>query len=861
MNKFFKFLTISTILCLLPSASGIKACWDGFEYEQYNFRSWLFHTDLIPMQAINVLSYTSFREDVDWQRNDTWAQCPFDTVFYKQNVSEWQSALTTIAPNQKIIPKDIHTILYNLHPVDYFRQMKKDSLRENTFVRALKSSKPLLDYLNYAKNCEQLMNEYTTWDKVGTNSPEFKKQFDEGQSIVNLTSTHPFVRERTAYQLVKLSHYLGDTAKTMSFYKQFFEKSSTKSWIHGSASYYDAMAHQNPLVRNVLLAYVFETSMDKRELAIKMFELASDTFRNSLAMTRTPQERARMMLIPLMKKQGRTLSDIQKNYQVEPRNHLLPIAIQREINKLENWILTNRFTECVQSSVENRKDSDPVSVTRQEQMLIDARNLKSDLLYFDQVFAFVKTVVTERKQPNMAYWNMAAAHLAFIKKDFATSRQYMAAVKTEKNLSNALQLQVALTELLCNLYAAPRLNAENEAAILKFDGYLQQNQQNIFDYTTFRSQIMRFLSERFIKDGQVAKGMLILSKSNLTYGTVVGIWNKTFYNSLLETDNSQVLTQAIALLERKEHMNDFDHWLVSEPKSYPHHYGYYNESNDFNDSKKMPQKWDISKLKDYLSMIYIKRDELDSAYAVLKTIPEKHWSGYPYSTYMIENPFRYIPYTSRYFGSDSLPKAAFTKTAFVGKLLELKQQLKTDPKKFEENYFLIGTAYYNMTHHGHYWLMSEIFWNPGEESERSDWDEVYYGSKRAAEWFAKGVAQCTKKENAAMCCFMANRCQKQRDTYEYEVKYAKIESDKRPDLKTQKTPLWAILKTRFKDAEQYETKEYWCQHLNQLMDGIQPTEIKKLNSPNKQNNYWYIALCGLVGIGSYGFYRRRRVLR
>jgi hypothetical protein len=861
MNKFFKFLTISSILSVLPNSAGVQACWDGFEYDKYNFRSWLLHTDLIPMQAINVLSYTSFQEDIDWRREDTWARCPFDTVFYTQNVSEWQLALTTLAPNQKIVSKDIHTILYNLHPVDYFRQMKKDSLRENTFVRALKSSKPLLDYLNYAKNCEQLMNVDDPWEYFLRKEPAFKKQLNDGETIVNQSSTHPFVRERTAYQLVKLSHYLGDTTKTMSLYKQFFEKSSNKSWVHGSASYYDAMAHQNPFIRNLLLAYVFETSIDKRETAIKMFELETDTFRISLDMTRSPQERARMMLIPLMKKEGRTLSDIQKNYQVEPRNHLLPIAIQREINKLENWILTNRFTEHTQSSVETRNDSDPVSVTRQEQTLIDARNLKSDLLYFDQVFGFVKTVVTERKQPNMAYWNMAAAHLAFIKKDFAASRQYIAAVKTEKNLSNAIQLQVALTELLSNLYAAPRLNAENEAAILKFDAYLQQNQQNIFDYTTFRSQIMRFLSERFVKDGQVAKGMLILSKSNLTYGTVVGIWNKTFYNSLLETDNSQVLTQAIALLERKEHPNDFDRWLVSEPKSYPHHYGYYNELHDFKDSKKLPQKWNISKLKDYLSMIYVKRDELDSAYAVLKTIPDKHWLGYPYSTYMTENPFRYVAYTSSHFGSDSLPKAAYNKTTFVGKMLELKQQLKTDPKKFEQNYFLLGAAYYNMTHHGNYWLMSEIFWDPGDASEGSVWNEVYYGSKRAAEWFAKGVANCVKKENAAMCCFMANICQDQQDTYEYEVKYAGIDRDKQPDFKTRKTPLWATLKTHFKEAEQYEKNEYWCQHLNELMNGILPAEIKISKSSNKRNNYWYAALCGLAGIGGFAFYRRRRVLR
>ncbi len=805
MNKFFKFLTISTVLCLLPSSSDVQACWNGFEHDRYNFRFWLLHTDLVPMQAINVLSYTRFKEDVRWERNDIWSQCPFDTTFYTQNVLEWQTAL---GATPKVELKDIHKILYNLEPLVYFRQMKGDSLRQNTFIQALKSSKPLLEYLNYAKNCEYLMGFDDPWKDDKKRSIAFQKHVTLGETNLKNSATPPFVRERTAYQLVKLSHYLQDTAKTMSLYKQYFEKPNSKSWINNSAAYYDALAHQNPLIRNGLLAYVFESSIDKREAALRMFDMEDAVFSKSLALTRTPQEKARMMMLPLMQKEGRTLTDIQKNYQVEPRNHLLPLAIQREINKLENWIFTNRFTQYTESSAKPRE-----SEREENQAVIDARNLQSDLLYFDQVFGFVKTVVAEKKQPNLAYWNLAAAHLSFMKKDFATAKQYLAAVKNEKNNSNSIQLQTALTELLCDLYAAPRLNAENEAAILKFDAYLQQNKQNIYDYATFRSQIMRFLSERFVKDGQVAKGMLILSKSNLTYGSIMDIWEKTFYHSILETNNPQVVTQVIDIVTRKERGTDFERWLSADPKPYERY------RSELEDAKQKPT-WSISKLKDYQSMIYIKRDELDSAYAVLKTIPEKHWTEYPYSTYLIDNPFQYVGHVPSRWSDDSLPKAMYSKTAFVKKILDLKQQLKTDPKKFEKNYFLIGAAYYNMTQHGNFWLMSEIAWDRWERPERSDWHEVYYGCKRAADWFAKGVANCTKKENAAMCCFMANRCQYQQDKYNYEIKYAKIPEEKRPDFKEQKTPLWATLKTRFKDAGAFEKREYWCQHLDAMMAAI-----------------------------------------
>jgi hypothetical protein len=814
MNKFFKFLTISTILSLLPNSAGVQACWMGFEYDRYNFRFWLLPMDLIPMQAIQTLSYTQFKEDFNgWERNDIWAQCPFDTTFYTQNVAEWQAAL---GATSKVDPKDIHKILYNTQPDVFFRQMRYDSLSENTFIRAVQRSY-FYQYLNYAKTCEQLMG-VEPWDDGKKRLAAIKKHFEIGQTMLYLSTTHPFVRERTAYQLVKLSHYLGDTAKTMALYKQYFEKPRSKSWIYGSASYYDALAHQNPLVRNALLADVFESSIDKREAALKMLDTEEDVFRKSLAMTRSPQEKARMMLLPLIKKQGRTLTDLQLNYQVEPRNHLLPLAIQLEINKLENWIFTNHFTEYVQSSAKSKDFVYDENIG--EQTEIDARNLKSDLLYFDQFLGFVKTVIAERKQPNRAYWNLAAAHLSFLKKDFASAKQYLTAVQTENKNSNSIQLQAALTELLCDLYAAPRLNAENETAILKFDAYLQQNKQNIFDYTTFRSQIMRFLSERFIQDGQVAKGLLILSKSNLTYGSIINIWEKNFYHSIFETNDPQIVTQVIDIVTRKKKATDFERWLAAEPKPYKS-FGYHYESQESTYGDSDPETiWSISKLKDYQSMIYIKQDKLDSAYAVLKTIPETHWTSYPYSTYLVENPFQYVGHLPDRWPDDSLPKAMYSKTTFVKRLLELKQQLKSDPKKFEQNYFLIGTAYYNMTYRGNFWLMSEIAWNRGCDTQRTDWNDIYFGCTRAADWFAKGVANCSQKENAAMCCFMANVCQKQQDKYDYEIKYDGLDFDKRPDFKQQQTPLWATLKKRFKGANGFETQEYWCQHLNAMMSAI-----------------------------------------
>jgi hypothetical protein len=546
---------------------------------------------------------------------------------------------------------------------------------------------------------------------------------------------------------------------------------------------------------------------------------------------------------------GRTLNDLKKIYQIQPQNQLIQIAIQREINKLENWILTNRFTAYHPSQATSEAQTMVDEGQNRAQEVIHARNLRSDLQYLDEVTAFVNQIEAEHQQLEPDYWAMAAAHLAFLKKDFAKTKQYLAKIKDEKSASIALQTQKAVTILLCDLYSTPRLNPEIEKAILKLDAFLKKNETQISNYQAFRSQIMRFLSERFIADGQVAKGLLILSKSNLTYGSI-SYAEKNFYHSFLENNDPYAIGTAVDLLTGKTAHTDFEKWIVNEPKPYDKDC-WYCKDEEKQQQAKLP-KWDVAKLKDYQSILYVHRDQLDSAYAVLKTLPETNWKRYPYSTYMIFNPFHYMPIVPSSLWVDTLEMPVYTKTAFLEKLINLKQQLIKDPKKFEQNYFLIGTAYYNMTQDGNFWLMSHIH-NGGNDVFQKDstFEEIHWGCKRAKEWFEKGTKWCENKANAALCCFMVQQCDNKRTGFNFS------ESEK-PDVAFATVPLWKVLRQRFKETAQYEKREYWCQHLDELMDGIHNDEIKPLQSANSPNYYLYFGLCGLLGAGGYAFYRRRR---
>jgi hypothetical protein len=826
MKPIFKAFFLSLLLCLLPDFGGVRACFSYFEPDRYAYQAWLFHIDLIPTKALHALNYPSLQRD--YYKNLSSGNVlgkQFDTTSYAQNVAEWKAQLAKDpAIKEKVTHEDIYEILYGMYPEHYFMKRKNDGLRQNSFMRAILSAKApqsLLNYLDFAKICERLMSDGSPWDEQHIS---FKDHIAKGDSILRQPSLPRFVQERVAYQVIKMAHYANDSTHAKQVFKQFIEKSTSKSWIIGAAHYYEAMAQADPAIRNLHLARTFDLSIDKRWQSLQNFDQSSAVRKKAFALAQTPQDKLRLMMMSILMYDGRSLTDLKKTYQTDAQNPLLLIAMQREINKLENWIFTNRFTDYAVSAASGEV-TEPWAQTVTPSTPIIARNLRSDLHYLEEVLAFVQAVASEKKQPNSAYWSLAAAHLAFLKKDFVTAKQYLEAVKAEKGVSTATQLQTYLTELLCDLYSAPRLSEEDDKAVLKFDAFLQANKTKISDYQDFRSQIMRFLSDRYIADGQTAKGILILSKSSLVFGELGGLWEKNFYHLLLEKDDAPTIQTVLNIINpaQKNQLSAFDRWLASEPK------GYKIDRYSQDDSIIVDKNWDIEALKDYQSMIYVRHDALDSAYAVAKLLPPSRWTKYPYSDYTKGNPFQF--YTDAYHDSEGLSqqKIAYSKPNFLKKMMELKQELKNNPKKYEQNYFLIGMAYYNMTNYGNYWLLSQIYWNGYHvEKETQAFKDNYFGCKRALEWFAKGAKVCQNKEYAAMCCFMANQCKNQQDEYRHFLKYDAQTDGITPDFVPTKTPLWKDLNKRFKETASYEEKEYWCQHLDSLSASIDTGYIKRI---------------------------------
>lgn len=149
------------------------------------------------------------------------------------------------------------------------------------------------------------------------------------------------------------------------------------------------------------------------------------------------------------------------------------------------------------------------------------------------------------------------------------------------------------------------------------------------------------------------------------------------------------------------------------------------------------------KLLDYKGMWYRRENRLEEAVAIYRQIPDDFWTGYPSALFADDDPFQLnIHDPHNYEKTDSV---RYNKRTIVERMLALHREAERDPRKRALNHYLLGNAYYNMSWHGKYWIMSRIAWSVHETSGyveleySAPGDDDYYGCARAREHYVKAI--------------------------------------------------------------------------------------------------------------------------
>ncbi|MBL7815702.1 MAG: hypothetical protein JNL70_11880 [Saprospiraceae bacterium] len=810
-------ICISVVLMLFPRLE-LDGCGPILYDEEFRF--WLFQPNLVNNEALLPFTYSTNLYFQTGSKTESLAEV-FDTTYEQVNVKEWQTEVPSATD------KDIYKLVYDTDPQAYKRQVKGDSLKTNTFYQGLKAKPDLLTYFNFAKDCEAVFSggtyNQTDWewkiDSVG-----IKKIAQKGENTVKTAKT-PFIRLRTAYQLIKAYEYLQNTEGVIKTFDTYLKDSKSNSWILGSALYYYAKAQPTPELRNLWAANCFDVTVDKKLQSLKLVN--ADHKATTLAMAKTEHQRGLATTMMALRHPGRGLNDLKTIYAADPMQSELPMLIEREINKLEDWLysfsLTGNDTYVSRSIREPKKKNDagetyfddPKYSDEKKYEEIQKANWAADRLYLNEVTDFVAKLISENKVKDRAFILLAGAHLAFLKQDFKQLRQYLADLKTLPNVRANIQVQAELTNVLCDLNVAP-ISAMTEENIARFESVLQKNKKEITDFGTFREQVYLFIGKKFIEQGKIAKGCLLTMLTN-RFTNYVGFYQENAYHRLYSLGKPADFDEAIRIVSTPK--TNFEKLIAAEKRPYREEYGYYDEKKQEWVEVKNPREWDVNKIKDYKLTYFIRNDQIDSALKVAKTIPRNYWQKEPYQAMLNCNPF-YVdvvhPHTVTF--ADSIK---YNKITFLERVVALRNEAQKNPSVAAQNYYLLGNAYYNMTWKGNFWLMSDIYWGAFESHSdyfKSDttFINTYFGLTRAQKYYEMSLNSTTDEKLAALNRFMIGYCAKTREDYFFYQKVSRWD-DNAPKPPAFKNPADVVYNQKFPNRlKDYSGAKYWCTNYESL---------------------------------------------
>ena len=371
------------------------------------------------------------------------------------NISEWVSRSC-----EEAYPADIHRVVYkvSIETLEQFRTsiLNKNlplpyELTNNTFAKYLKRYRCVqtVDYLIFAKRCEPHVVAQGAWEEKKRDVAAMEKLIEEGVDLFKQADSDN-IRLRYAYQLVRLAHYAKLYDRALELYDYLMPKLDVPI-IDGKKSiiYYWVLGHKAGALRalgeNVEASYlyslIFQHCPSRRFSAYQSFFLKNDEEWNQcLLRCATDEERITLYAIRGSASDSKALEEMQKIYEIDPKNEYLEILLVKEIQELEKDLLGLDFNN-------NRLAN--------QRYYKRPRAFAGD--YVIDMQKYVQKILQENLVARPEVWNLAEGYLELLAGDYyAAGKTFSELEGTFKNKALKEQLQVFM--LLQQIYALDILN-------------------------------------------------------------------------------------------------------------------------------------------------------------------------------------------------------------------------------------------------------------------------------------------------------------------------------------------------------------------------------------------------------------------
>ncbi len=653
--------------------------------------------------------------------------------------------------------KDVHEAVYGFDLAKTEKWLKDiaksgtTTLADNTFAAKLAADKNIsaVEYLVFAKKCESSSQKYSEdWEDA---KPLPQATYDAKIAAARMAfqkEKDTFLKQRYGYQLVMLLRYKADWAACTKAFDDCVEPFGNKSIV-----YWWALAHKATATHflgekekaDYYFAQVFAHDDYKKHRMNQGY--GGDNFKKSLEFCKNNQEKAALHTLEAIHNPGRTLENLQKVYELAPESENLDFLLVREVNKLEDWILTPRMTGG--SSANEMEAREDVAAPKDNDMdynKIKLLNAKSDELYGNKVLNWVKTVANNPKLHNPALWHTATAHIALMLNNYEEAKTWVASAQKAKGKTPAIDRQIHLTGIMT------RINFDKNKSMSHDDLYKdmvwmrkeaaeldkkQKPSEYGYDRNNTYNKWILALAERAEKQNNVTMAALFYAESD---SYVEKDWhrgynsNDTYIYYLDKNGSTQQVEEILAMITVQQK----DNLIKILTDSLGKH---------------------VNRLKDVLGTKYLREDNLEKSAAIYETIP-KEWfkektCGYTiYDTYLRKDPF--------WAGVQDGKPLRYSRKGFVLRLMGLKEEAK-DPNNKNQAWaqYQVANGYYNISTHGNAWARSRYWkgYDDGDLTHEDLKDREYNTAERAKKAYQLAADMAKSKEFKALCLRMVAQCE------------------------------------------------------------------------------------------------------
>jgi hypothetical protein len=728
MQMLLRSKALIAFTALVLNAPNLRACAEYFAYGEY-----IRHTLFFEAQNYGKGALQRFQYDASARWNLTLG--PADD----QNLQLWKGyfkkSFSDSVLNELIYELDLEAILYAAPQNQALRYLRNRAAKDA-------EAKAILSYLIFAKKTATLSataydDPWHIYNGQTTKRPNHKLIYAALERAKHCKI--PFLRARYAYLAIRSIYYTSKNncyRRIQKINMQFFG-TQNQSEIALWALYFENLAAPKPNIAD--LARIYWSKSEKSNAAYELYKKQGYTNEQLAAHPSAAAMR-------LVERLDRCLPALKQIARQQINEDQLLFIVQREIAKVEDWVLTPYYTHLAPAIETHEYWQYDENYAQKLQLQRQA----SDRAYAGQLAAWMQSVQL-KAYPQL--WSALQSYAAWI-----GGARTQLQLPTHFNSAN----EKALIE---RIYALQM--ARNQAHVVLMNPAIQRiikaNEANLrflfafgreLEFAKESTNAAYFFAKIHRQNPWMAwesrpNGQSIWRNWGAPLGKPISTWGYYAYWIYYLDDAYQTAQLATLLsdMEVPQDENDFELWLKKDARV------------------------KINEVYNLVGTHYFRTNNLKAALQTFEKAPEKYWRGAPFDRYLRVNPF----YTTFYqeHQQNRADSAWLTKPQMLRKALRLQQAYQRATGDNKARYaFLLGNFYFNTTYRGNAWMLRRYEWSRDQRPTAHPDEREYNNGFLAEGYYLAGSKAAKNKQMQAFLLRMAAKC---------NPKYRKVLRQKYPE--------------------------------------------------------------------------------